>query len=1083
MKSINVFIISGLFVLLSFAAKGQEDPLWLRYPAISPDGQSILFNYKGDIFRVSAGGGKAVPLTLSDSYEYSAVWSHDGSKIAFASDRYGNFDVFVMPSVGGQARRLTYHSNNEKPSCFSIDNKNIIFSALRQDLHTHVQFPTSVMEELYSVPCRGGRVSQILTTPAHDAVYSPDGSRLIFHDRKGYENEWRKHHTSSVTRDIWTYDLEEKKYSQLSTFKGENRNPVFAGNNNDFYFLSEETGSFNVHKSSISNPANSIVVTNFENHPVRFLTRSDDNTLCFSYHGEIYTMRPGSEPKKLNVRISYDGMQDIEKLVKVNKGFTELTLSPNNKEFAYVFRGEIFVSSIEEGTTKRITNTPWQERSVDFSPDGRTLVYAAEVDTSWNIYTRSIVRDEEPYFFVSTILEQKTVIATDKEEFQPLYSPDGKEIAYLEDRTTLKVINLKSGKSRTVLPAKYNYSYSDGDQWFRWSPDSKWLLVTFGQKERVMSDEVGLVKASGEGEVINLTKSGYSDSAPRWSKNGKLMTWATTRQGSFGENRGAVSRDIYAMFFTQEAFDRFNLSEEEYEILKEKEEKNKEEANGENETEKKKRDKEKEEKEEVEELAFDMKNMEDRKERLTIHTSRLRDWVLSDDGEKLYYLTRFEGKYNIWETELRTKKTKMFAKLNAGNADMELSEDGKFILALSDGKPVKVDLKDGKPKPIACKGQMILRKSDERAYIFEHCWRQVGDKFYVPDLQGVDWEFYYDEYKIFLPFINNNYDFAEMLSEMLGELNASHTGSGYRHSADDGDKTASLGLLYDYGHNAAGLKIAEVLEGGPLDRADTKLKAGDIIEKINGQKVNVDIDFYKLLNRTGGKYILLSMHRPSTGKKWEETVKPVSLGAENQLLYKRWVESRREEVNRLSDGELGYVHVRGMNDASMRTVIEEALGRHLSDKALIVDTRFNGGGNLHDVLSDFLTGEKYMDIIPHGQNVGYQPGSRWIKPSIVLMGESNYSDAHLFPVAYKMKGGGQTLGMPVPGTGTFVWWETQIDPTIYFGIPMGGWKPVGEPFCENNQMEPDIKVMNEPGKMAKGHDQQIEKAVEILLKK
>lgn len=1086
MQRLILTIIAGFLFILQGSLSAQNNPLWLRYPAISPDGQTILFNYKGDIFKVPATGGTAVPLTMSDSYEYSAVWSNNGEKIAFASDRYGNFDVFVMNADGGEAERLTYHSNNEKPSAFTIDNMSVIFSALRQDLHTNVQFPTSVMEELYSVPVKGGRVSQLLTTPAHDATFSPDGTKLIFHDRKGFENDWRKHHTSSVTRDIWVYDMISKEYKQLSTFEGENRNPVFGNNNNDYYYLSEETGSFNVHRSSLAEPVENIIITDFENHPVRFLTRAKDNTLCFSYHGEIYTMKPGSEPGKLDISIKYDGLQTLEKLVPVNSGFSEISLSPNGKEFAYVFRGEIFVSSIENGTTKRITSTARQERSVDFSPDGRSMVYAAETDSSWNIYSKSIKREEEEYFFVSTVLEEKTVTATAAEEFQPSYSPDGKEVAYLENRTTLRVIDLESKQRRTIMPGKHNYSYSDGDQWYQWSPDGKWFLVSFGQKERLMSDEAGLVASSGEGEIVNLTESGYSDTKPKWSKDGKMMIWASTREGSFGENRGAVSADVFALFFTREAWDRHRMSEEELDLLKEKEEKEKEEEKAGDDDSRKgrksKEDEEKGDKEKVEDLSFDWNNIKDRKQRLTVHTSRISDFVLSDDKEKLYYITRFEGRNNLWVTELRTKETKMLARLNAGSTDIEMSEDGKFILALADGKPVKITLDDGKTKTIACKGEMVLKQHEERAYIFDHSWRQVREKFYVVDLQGVDWDFYYSEYKKFLPYINNNYDFAEMLSEMLGELNASHTGSGYRYRAENGDETSSLGLLYDYSHNGDGLKVAEVLKGGPLDKASAKISAGDIIEKLDGREITTEIDFYKLFNRAGGKYILLSVYNPDEERRWEEVVKPVSLGAENQLLYERWVETRRDEVERLSEGRLGYVHVRGMNDQSMRTVIEEVLGKHLGDEALVVDTRFNGGGNLHDVLSDFLTAEKYMDIIPHGQNVGYQPGSRWIKPSIVVMGESNYSDAHLFPVAYKIKGGGKTLGMPVPGTGTFVWWETQIDPTLYFGIPMGGWKPVGEPFLENNQMEPDIRVMNEPGKMAGGRDQQIEQAVKELLK-
>ena len=379
--------ISFALVLFSFVSitAAQDDPLWLRYPAISPDGQTLLFEYKGDIWSVPAAGGNAIPLTLSESYEFAPVWSHDGKSIAFASDRYGNFDVFVMPATGGEAKRLTYHSTREVPSSFTADDKAVLFNANRQDLATNVQFPTGGMVELYSVPVNGGRVSQILTSPALDATVSSNGDKIIFHDYKGYESDWRKHHTSAVTRDIWVYDLPSKKYTMLSTFKGEDRNPVFDANDNDFYYLSEQSGSFNVYKSSLRAPDKSVAVTKFTKNPVRFLTRSKSGTLAFSYDGELYTMKPGGEPQKVNVRIGADGRDAIEKIVPINGGMTEAKLSPNGKEFAFVFRGEVFVSSIDGKMIKRITNTPYQERSVSFSPDGRTLVYAAEKDNNWNV--------------------------------------------------------------------------------------------------------------------------------------------------------------------------------------------------------------------------------------------------------------------------------------------------------------------------------------------------------------------------------------------------------------------------------------------------------------------------------------------------------------------------------------------------------------------------------------------------------------------------------------------------------------------------------------------------------------------------
>ena len=1097
----KIFLAAG-FSLLMLNSFSQGNVKWLRYPAISPDGTTILFSYMGDIYAVPSTGGTGIPLTLSESYEFAPVWSHDGKSISFASDRYGNFDVFVMPAKGGEAKRLTAHSTPEIPCSFSANDQSVYFSASRQDLASNAQFPVSVMSELYSVPVTGGKVSQVLTSPALDATISPDGTRLIFHDRKGYEDNWRKHHTSSVTRDIWTYEFSTGKFTQLTTFKGEDRNPVFDSNGNDFYYLSEQPNSFNVYKSSLSDPAKNVALTHFDKHPVRFLTRANTGTLCFGYDGELYTLQPGGDPKKVDITINADGRAGIDKIAPVNSEFTGLRLSPNGKEYAYVFRGEIFVSSIEGGITKRITNTPWQERSVDFSSDGRSLVFAAEKNQNWNIYKVSINRKEEPYFYVSTVLKEEEVVATPAEEFQPRFSPDAKEVAYLENRVTLKVINLESKQSRTILPADKNYSYSDGDQYYQWSPDGKWFLVQFGYPARMFVPEVGLVSADGKGEVIDLTLSGYNDVMPAWSRDGKMMYWYSDRQGTLQQGGGITSGDVYGMFFSKEAFDRIKLSKEEFALLKEQEEKKKKDTEKEKkemaETRKSTASKKKEGVKDVKaeadstkaEVVIDWDNLTDRKLRLTTQTSMLSDAVLSKDGEKLYFLTTFDKGNDLWVTEIRTRETKQLAKLGAKSTDnLQLSTDGKFLIFLADGKPRKISVDKGKSDDgdksddLKTNGEIILKAADERSYIFDHAWREFKEKFYKEGLHGTDWDYYYKEYHAFLPYINNNYDFAEMLSEMLGEVNASHTGCRYRATKPNSDNTVSLGLLYNYSYKGKGLQVAELIEDGPLDKASSKIKAGNIIEQIDGQAITDSIDFYQLLNRKEGQLTLISVYDPTADKRWEETVKPISLGEENELLYKRWVKNRRDETEKLSGGKIGYIHVRSMNDASMRTVFEEALGRNLNKDAIIIDTRFNGGGNIHEQLSDFLSGKKYIDIIPHGQYVGSEPYDKWVKPSIVIMNESNYSDAHLFPVAYKLKQVGKTLGMPVPGTGTFVWWETQIDPSLVFGIPMGGWRMPDGNFCENTQLEPDIKVADQPDVLATGHDQQIEAAVKELMQK
>jgi len=1051
----------------------------MRYSAISPDGETVAFSYQGDIYLVSTTGGEARPITLHNAHDFMPVWSHDGSQIAFASDRYSNYDVYVMPSTGGQANRVTFHSAGDYPSDFTQDDQHIIFSSSRLDVASNQQFPSGVLPELYKVSVDGGRVAQVMTTPAQDARYSRDGKKIVFHDRKGYEDQFRKHHTSSVTRDVWMYDIETKSYTQLSKFNGEDRNPIFTDDDKSIIYLSEKDGTSNIYKMTLENGSEE-QLTSLENHPVRYLSVSDDGLMCFSYDGELYTLKEGSTPKKINVSIAADRRYNAEEVVKVNSKISQMDLSPNGKEIAYIYRGEVFVSSVKEGTTKRITSTPEQERSVNFSPDGRSLVYAGERDASWNIYETSIKREDEKYFFNATLLDEKIILESEEETFQPKYSPDGKEVAFIAERTAVKVINKKSKVVREIMPASMQYSYSDGDQYYDWAPDGKHLAVNMLPNKR-WTDQIGLVSAQG-GEIKDLSQSGYGAYAPRWMMDGKILTFLSGRDGMKNHGSWGSQMDIYAMFLTQEAYDEFVLSEEEYELMKE-EEKDEDESGDEKGGDKKKKKDDKSEKEdELKPVKIELENIDDRKVRLTIHSSNLGDFYVTDDGKSLFYLARFEKGYDLWKTDLRTRETKIHTKLNGksgGQIIADKKDENLFIL--SNGKISKVGIKDGKSESVSINGEMILTEQEERAYIFEHIWRQVEDKFYKVDLHDVKWDFYKEAYAKFLPHINNNTDFAEMLSEMLGELNASHTGARYRNQDSDGYKTASLGVFYDDDYTGKGLRVSEVMDKSPIVKAGSKIKAGTVIEKIDGIELTSETNHYKLLNRKNNKNTLLALYNPSTKERWEETVKPISLGKENELRYQRWVKKNREMVDKLSDGKVGYVHVRGMNDRSFRTVYDDVLGKNHSKDALIVDTRFNGGGWLHDDLATFLNGKNYITFMPRDQDLGNEPQFKWTKPSIVVMSESNYSDAHMFPYTYRALGIGKLLGMPVPGTGTAVWWE-RLQNGMVFGIPQVGMVDVDGDYLENKQLEPDIKVSNDPGEVIKGRDQQLEEAVKEMLK-
>lgn len=1068
-------------ILLSVSLYAQDTPLWMRYCAISPDGSSIAFTYKGDIYTVPATGGKATQITTNPAHDTKPVWSPDGKKIAFASDRMGSMDVYEVSREGGIPKRLTTHSGNETPIAYK-NAGHILFQANIMPAAEDAQFPSGQFQQVYEVSTTGGRPSLFSSMPMEDISVNATGNALLYHDKKGYEDPWRKHHTSSITRDIWLCSLDgDRAYSKLTTFNGEDRNPVWAADNKSFYYLSEEKGSFNVFKRDIDGNS-SKQITNHAKHPVRFLTAAANGTLCYGYDGEIYTVKEGATPQKVQISIITDkNDKDLIRQIK-QSGATEIALSPDAKEIAFVLRGDIYVTSVEYKTTKQITNTPQQERDINFSPDGRSIVYASERNGLWQIYQASLSKKDEKQFAYTTDIKEEKLTNSDVTSFQPQYSPDGKEVAFLENRTAIRVLNLKSKEVRTVMDGKYEYSYSDGDQWYQWSPDSKWILTNYIGTGGWNNKDVALVNASGNGEIHNLTESGYTDANAKWVLDGKAMIWESDRAGFRSHGSWGAESDVYIMFFDLDAYDRFRMSKEELALLEdaEKKDKDKDKDKAESKKDKKKDTKKDDDKKEIKPLVFDLENNRDRVIRLTVNSSRLGDAVLTPKGDKLYYQAAFESGFDLWEHDLKENKTKIVMK-KVGRGALLPDKKGENLFLCSQGGIKKVTVAGGETKPVEFEAFFDYQPYGEREYIFNHIWQQVDDKFYVADLHGTDWKGYREAYSRFLPYINNNYDFQEMLSEMLGELNGSHTGARY-YGPGATLSTAALGVFYDETYDGDGLKIKEVLAKGPFAVKKSDVVPGCIIEKIDGQAIVKGQDYFPLLEGKAGRKVLLTMYNPATGKRFNATIKAISTGEQSNLLYKRWVERCRKTVDKLSNGRIGYVHIKGMDSQSFREVYSEVLGRCRNKEAIIVDTRHNGGGWLHDDLVTLLGGKEYQNFVPRGQYIGSDPFNKWLKPSCVLMCEDNYSNAHGFPWVYKELKIGKLIGAPVPGTMTAVWWESQIDPSLVFGIPQIGCRDMRGQLMENHQLSPDIEVYNVPEKSLKGEDQQLETAVQEMLK-
>ena len=1075
-----------LIALLALGLNLSAQPLWMRHNVISPQGDKIAFCYKGDVYVVNAQGGKALQITTNAAYDSDPIWSPDGKHIAFSTDRNGNFDVYLVSAEGGVPKRITTNSATEIPLAFSPDGKEIYFTAQIQKAAENVQFASGWITELYKVSTEGGRPEQVVAVPVSSMSFDKDGKSFLYYDRKGSENIWRKHHTSSVARDVVYYNAKKKTHTILTTNVGEDRDPRYLPGYKDVVFLSERNnGSFNVYKAPAENLEQVEAVTHFKTHPVRFLSVANNGLLCYGYMGEIYTQRIGGEPQKVNIEIVND--QAEEQLVKQDfKGAGSFALSSDGKLIAFVSRGEVFVTGVDEyATTKQITHTPQAERSPSFSKDGRTLVYASERDGYWNLYQATIVRKEDYNFAYATLIDEKPLFDNDGiERSNPDYSPDGKEIAFVENRNILKVYNIESKKVRQITDGTQHY----GSIGYEWSPDGKWFAITLITHMRDPYSDVAIVSANGDMKIYNITESAYFDDDPQWVLDGNAILYNSDRYGMRSHASWGSQRDVFIAFLNQEAYDKFRLNKEEYALLKEQEKGKKDDKKDEPKKEEKsdkkkdkkgdaKDDKKDDKPKEAKKLEVDLEHLQDRIIRLTPMSSNLSGMALSKDGEKLYFMTSFEKGYDLWEMDVREKSMKIMKKMGQGGAHLVVKDDNIFLL--SGGNLQKVD-KGGKSTPIKFDATMELDLAAEREYMFNHVFLQTEKRFFMKDHHGVDLDMMKEAYQPFLAHINNNYDFSEMLSEILGELNVSHTGSGYRPSSRGGDVTAEFGVLFDLDYKGDGLKIAEVVEGGPFDKKNSKVKAGSIIQKIDGVEITKGMDYYPLLNNKRDKTVLVTVS--DGGKTWDETVKPISHGAMNELLYNRWVKHNEETVEKLSNGRLGYVHIRSMGDASYRDVYSQILGKYNLCDGIVIDTRFNGGGRLHEDIEILFSGEKYLEQVVNDSVACVMPSRRYNKPSVMIIGEANYSNAHGTPWVYKYKKMGSLVGMPVPGTMSSVTWETLQDPSLYFGLPVVGYRTEQGNWLENTQLEPDVKVRNTPEKMADGVDEQLEAAVKELLK-
>jgi tricorn protease len=1020
-----------------------EQPLWLRYPAVSPDGSTIAFTYGGRIWRVPATGGEATPLTDADYFATRPVWSPDGARLAYASKQFGNLDVFVMPASGGRSIRLTFHSADDLPYAFSPDGSEVYFASNRLGSpQTVLNGAYGSSEQLYAVPTIGGRNRLILPTPARAVSLDATGTRLLYEDRPVYENEWRKGAVSDGAHDVWLHDVAKKSHERLTDFRGEDRNPVWAPDGRSYYFLSEREGPSNVWRANATPGARAEQITRHREAAVRFLTVARDGTLVYGLDGEIWRRAAGArEAQRVPIRLRYATRGPERVTASANDQLTEITTSRDGRQVAVIARGEIFVLSTETGTTRRITHTPSHERNVSFAADGRSLVYISERDGDMDIFEAALGNAAMKAFTDDGPVAERKIVDTAGDVLFPQLSPDGTKLAYLADRKSIQVLDRATGTTVAALPPGYFYSYIDDDISFSWSPDSRWLTATVGSVATNL--DVVLLDASGRRPPMYVAHGGFNEGNPEFGPGGKTVIWATAREA----DNGTEQIDLNLAYLTRAAFDQ---------------------------------------KAEPEGAAWQPQSagIEQRTKRLTPFPLNPLFFTLLPDEEKLLVIDREAGSRAVarFFAVANGEMTEIF---NRPMADgYAVDADRRHLFALTNGAIERTTLATGETTRFPLDTTMDIDARGEELAWFEHFWRTTKFKFYEPTMHGRDWDAIGAHYRRFLPHVDTWEDFAEMMSEMAGELNASHMGCSFLKQSSLSPHTASLGLYFDDSFEGPGLRVSAVLPGGPADITGSRLKPGAVVFALDTEMLDRNTDIDQLLNGMADTAVQLLVLPPGAKQKVTETVVPIPMPQAVALRRAQWVAERKALTEKLSGGRLGYVYLPAMDADTYREAYSEVIGDYRDKEGLVVDVRYNAGGNLHDQLVTLFTGEVVAAFVSRrNEIVGRMPTGRWARPTVLLQNASSYSDGSIFPHLYRRQKLGPIVGDRVPGTGTAVWWMFPMKGALKWGIPQLGARDFKTGWFENQEVPPDRLVRNDPAAIAAGRDPQLEAAVAEMLKR
>lgn len=1031
MKLGNRFAVLALVSAFSSLACA-ENILGARWLALSPDGSRLAFSYQGDIWVAPAGGGKAVPLTDNVEMDDRPVWSPDGTKIAFASDRYGNNDVFVVDADGGRPKRVTYNSGPDIPSSWTPDSKSVLVMRRLDDAYRGI----------YSVNVETGALQEYFLDQMGIADPQAVGNDQVLYGRYGFP--WtRPRYTGSAAEQLWIFDKKTNTRKELrntgfqhlwpqasaSGFYTVTMTEAVPSSSNLLKNIGKVTftvgGTPNVYKIEANGTAKRL--TNYAGDGTRFLTAaSDGSALAFERNGEVFVMKPGGEPKQISLTANIDDKITTEEHLVVTDGAASASLSPDGSTIVFASQNEIWSVPTKKGEgpnkddATRLTEWAGLDSDPIYSPDGKSVFFISDRDGSERLYQ------------MDTLTKQISVISTEDAQVDNLtISPDKKSLFFQQygQKGGIYKVAVTGGAPSLVVarPGRSNLEYNI-------SPDGRYIafvetLNGSGLYYWQSGNNVFIVDTTN-GQKTNVTQTNQNHTNPVWTPDGKYIFF---RRGT----------SLMALPLQQEGQRAAELTMK-YEKPKE-----------------------------AVKVEIDFEDIELRSRSIATGTFGN---IKFDKEDGTFYYTSPEG---IFKADYSGENPRRVT----APGFYELSDDGKTLLSVQAGKLFTTNVKaPGFPTTaVVFRGEFTRDLSQTRRAAFRQFWRGFNNGFYDPNFHGRDWVALGQKYSRFLPSVGHRNEMATVLGMMVGELESSHSEVGPGPGGNRGQTSAHLGFSWDFNYAGPGIKIKDVPKRSPGSYAKSKLSPGEIVLKVNGKEVSANESIFRdLLADQIGRDLNMTV-QGADGKTREVKYRAISQGEYAGIVGQNRLEANRKFVESKSNNTVTYVHISGMNGPALERFQQQLWQYSPGKKGVIIDVRGNGGGNTADQIIDILERRQNMNYVPRDEELIKGPGATLDVPIIVMMDQTSFSNAEMFPEAMRARKLARLVGVRTPGYVIYTNGFPLVDGTSARMPGSGVWRVDGT-NTENNGVKPDFEVFITPEQFFGGQDPQLEKAIQLLSK-